>query len=191
MGLAAWLNLDGKDVVVFVFAGLAGYFVGRLMPPGWWAIYMSILVSYHLFLAWLVLTADHEVRISLPIVSTITTHLACMVVVVGLGMGRHFVPFFGVFRYGIAGLAIFERGWLFSGNTVHFNEPEVESVSSTSPVLAATGDDYQEWQRHLAQQKRGSRTMGNSLKTEYEQWLLARAQSRSAGASKDGDAAGR
>jgi hypothetical protein len=104
MGLAAWLNLDGKDVVVF--AGLAGYFVGRLMPPGWWAIYMSILVSYHLFLAWLVLTADHDAGISMPIVSTITTHLACMVVVVGLGMGRHFVPF-------LQRLSLWNRG---SGN---------------------------------------------------------------------------
>jgi hypothetical protein len=188
MGLAAWLNLDGKDVVVFAFASLAGYFVGRLMPPGWWAIYMSILVSYHLFLAWLVLTADHDAGISMPIVSTITTHLACMVVVVGLGMGRHFVPFFGVFRYGIAGLAIFERGWLFSGNTVHFNEPE---VAIAGPVVVATGEDEQAWLRYLAQQKPIPRKPGSSLKVEYEQWLLARTQSRSAGASKDGDAAGR
>jgi hypothetical protein len=185
MGLAAWLNLDGKDVVVFMFAGLAGYFAGRLMPPGWWAIYMSILVSYHLFLAWLVLTADHDVGISMPIVSTITTHLACMAVVVGLGMGRHFIPFFSVFRYGIAGLAIFERGWLFSGNTVHFNEPE---VASAGPVATVTREDEQAWLRHLAQHKPGPRKPGSSLKAEYEQWMATREQSRTAEAGKDREA---
>jgi hypothetical protein len=185
MGLAVWLNLDGKDVVVFMFASLAGYFVGRLMPPGLWAIYMSILVSYHLFLAWLVLTADHEVGFSMPIVSTITTHLACMVVVVGLGMGRHFVPFFGVLRYGIAGLAIFERGWLFSGNS---DRPEREVVASAGPLVTATAEDEQAWHRYLAQQKPGLRKPGSSLKAEYEQWMLTRAQSRTGEAGKNREA---
>jgi hypothetical protein len=186
MGLAVWLNLEGKDVVVFIFAGLLGYFAGSLMPPGVWAVYTSILVSYHLFLAWLVLTAEHEVGISMPVVSTIATHLACMVVVLALGMGRHFVPFFSVLRYGIAGLAIFERGWLFSANSSQPKEPEV--LEASSPILASTGDDYQEWLRFLAQRKGGSHSVGRSLKAEYEQWLLARGQSRTAGAAKDGDA---
>jgi hypothetical protein len=188
MGLIAFLNLDGKDVLVFVLAGLGGYFAGTFMPPGAWAVYTSILVSYHLFLAWLVLTAEHEVGISLPIVMTITTHLACMVVVVALGVGRHFVPFFGVLRYGIAGLAIFERGWLFSGNN---NGPKQQEVASTGPVVTATPEDEQEWLRYLAQQKPGSRKLGSSLKMEYEQWLLARVQNRPADAAKGGEAAGR
>jgi hypothetical protein len=185
MGLAVWLNLEGKDVVVFIFAGLLGYFAGSLMPPGVWAVYTSILVSYHLFLAWLVLTAEHEVGISMPVVSTIATHLACMVVVLALGMGRHFVPFFSVLRYGIAGLAIFERGWLFSGSSVQFKEPEVASAGS---LVTATAEDEQAWHRYLAQQKPGPRKPGSSLKAEYEQWMAARAQSRTAGAGKDREA---
>src|ERR1035438_7377322 len=116
MGLAAWLDLDGKDILAFAVASLLGYLAGAFLPPGEWAIYTSILVSYHLFLAWLVITADHKTGFSLPIISTLLTHLACMAVVLTLGMGRHYVPFFGIFRYGIAALAIFERNWLFSGN---------------------------------------------------------------------------
>lgn len=179
MGL---LNMEGKDIVGFVFATLLGYLAGTVVPAGLWAIYTSILVSYHLFLVWLVLTADQEGGVSLPLASTIVTHLACIAVILPLGLGRHVIPFFGVFRFGIAGLAIFERGWLFSGNN---KKPKEQEVPSVAPVLSTSGDDYQDWLRYLAQQKSGSRKVGASLKAEYEQWMLARAQSRPGEPSED------
>lgn len=185
MGLAAWLDLDGKDVAAFVVAGLLGFLAGRLVPAGWWAVYTSILVSYHLFLAWLVLTAEQDAGFSLPIVSTIATHLAFMAVVVALGLGRHVTPMFSLFRYAIAGLAIFERGWLFQANTVKPKEPEV--VRAT-PAIVTTAADEEAWLRYVAQQKPGSRRTGNSLKAEYEQWMLARMRGRGAVAAKDADA---
>jgi hypothetical protein len=37
-----------------------------------------------------------------------------------------------------------------------------------------------DWQHYLEQKKPGPRTMGSSLKAEYEQWLLARQQARNA-----------
>jgi hypothetical protein len=185
MGLAVWLDLDGRDIAAFVVAGLLGYGAGRLVPAGWWAIYTSILVSYHLFLAWLVLSADQKSGVSLPIVSTIATHLACLTVVVALGLGRHLSPLFVFLRYGIAALAIFERGWLFSGQS---SEPKRVEVASPGPVITATAEDEQAWLQHLSQRKPTLRKPGSSLKMEYEQWLLAREQSRSTAGAKDGDA---
>jgi hypothetical protein len=182
MGLAVWLNLEGKDVVAFMFAGLLGFLAGTLVPAGSWAVYTSILVSYHLFLGWLVLTADHNTGFSLPIASTTATHLACLTLILALGTAHHFVPFFGIFRYGIAALAIFERGWLFSGNN---NQTRQQDVPSSTPLINSTGDDYEEWLRHIAQQKPASRQLGRSLKAEYEQWLLNRAQNRPAEPSND------
>ena len=55
MGLAALFNLDGKDIAAFVVAGLLGYLSASFGPAGTWAVLTSILVSYHLFLAWLVI----------------------------------------------------------------------------------------------------------------------------------------
>jgi hypothetical protein len=185
MGLAAWLDLDGRDIAAFVVAGLLGYGAGRLVPAGWWAIYTSILVSYHLFLAWLVLSADQKAGLSLPIVSTIATHLACLTIVVALGLGRHLSPLFGLLRYGIAALAIFERGWLFSELS---SKPKRVEDASAGPVITATAEDEQAWHRYLSQRKPGALKPGLSLRTEYEQWMLAREQSRSAAGAKDGDA---
>jgi hypothetical protein len=179
MGLMAWLNLEGKDVAGFLGACLLGYFAGTFMPEGAWAVYTSILVAYHLFLFWLVITAEHETGVSLPIASTILTHLACMVIILPLGMGRHFVPFFGILQYGIASLAIFERGWLFSGKSSS-STPKPQETPTSQPIVTSSADDYQEWLRYLAQQKPGSRKLGTSLKAEYEQWLLTRASARPA-----------
>jgi hypothetical protein len=176
MGLAALFNLEGKDFAAFVVAGLLGYFSASLVPPGIWAALTSILVSYHVFLAWLVITAEDKAGVSLPIHSTIATHLACLVIIIPPAFAGHFIPFFGILRYGIAGLAIFERGWLFTENRVQY---KLEQPPAT-PIINDTAEDYREWLNYLAKQKPGSRKPGSSLKEEYGRWLLARAQNRPA-----------
>jgi hypothetical protein len=175
MGFMAFMNLDGPDIAAFVVTGIIGYFAGLVVPAGAWSNNVSILVSYHLFLAWLIVSTEKKTGASLPITPTIVTHLACLAIILPLGIGGGRLPFFSIFRYGIASLAIFERGWLFSGKT---GEPKREEAPTPGVVVASTADDFQEWQRYLAQQKPGSRKMGSSLKTEYEQWLLARAKNR-------------
>jgi hypothetical protein len=187
MGLAAWLDLEGIDVAVFMVAGVLGYFAGLMVPPGAWAVYTSILFSYHLFLGWLVFSGRHRAGISFSALGTIATHLACIAIIIPLGMARHYIPFFGIFRYGIAGMAIFERGWLFSAT---HEEPKLAEVPVAPIVMAATADDFEAWHRHLAQQKPGARRAGASLKVEYEQWLLARHGNRAVQAADDGSAGG-
>ena len=187
MGLAALFNLDGKDIAAFVVAGLLGYLSASFVPAGTWAVLTSILVSYHLFLAWLVITAENKAGVSLPIFSTIATHLACLVLIVPLGLARHFIPFFGLLRYGIAGLAIFERGWLFTEDNVQYRSEEPPAA----PIIADTAEDYKEWLDYLAKQSPASRKLGSSLKEEYGRWLLARAQNRPAGSTNDSRPGGR
>jgi len=176
MGLAVLFNLDGKDIAAFMVAGLLGYFSATLLPPGTWAVLTSVLVSYHLFLAWLVITAENRARVSLPLLSTIATHLACLVLIVPLGLAHRFIPFFGIFRYGIVGLAIFERGWLFTEDIVPYRSEEPPAA----PIVTDSAEDYQEWLNYLAKQNPASRKPGSSLKEEYGRWLLARSQSRPA-----------
>ena len=189
MGFISFLNLEGSSIAGFVLASLLGYLAGTLVPQGAWAAYTSILVSYHVFLAWLIVWDDKKTGVSLPIVSTILTHAACLAVVLTLGMGRHYIPFFGFFRYTIAALAIFERGWLFSGVESHRRAPPPDPV--TTPLPAVTGEEYQEWLHYLAQQKLRSRKLGGSVKAEYEQWILARATNRPNGSASEGDPAAR
>ena len=185
MGLATLFNLEGKDIAAFVVASLLGYLLASLMPAGTWAVLTSILVSYHLFLAWLVITAENRAGVSLPILSTIATHLACLVLIIPLALASRFIPFFGIFRYGIVGLAIFERGWLFTEDNVQYKKPPA------TPIITDTAEDYQEWLNYLAKQSPASRKPGSSLKEEYGRWLLARAQNRPTVPSNDTQPGGR
>lgn len=157
-------------------AGL-GYLAGHWLLTGVWAILISILVAYHLFLGFLVLTADHETGLSLPIGSTIFTHLVCVVLIVCLGIGGRFIPFFRLISLCIPGLAPFECTWLFSagkpGSVVRVAAP-VKTVFSD-----ATREDYEEWMSFVAKQKPPFPKPGSSLPIEYTKWLNARNKSGS------------
>ena len=73
--------------------------MASFLPAGAWANYAFILISYHLFLAWLVIDADQQTGFSLPVGSTIADPS-------GLSgcsslpseCGRHYIPFFGFVR---------------------------------------------------------------------------------------------
>ena len=183
--------LASKNGAAFIVCSVIGFVMARYLFEGAWATYAYILISYHLFLAWLVITAEHETGFSLPIFSTIITHLACLTVVVGLTVGRHYIPFFGLIRYCIPAMAPFERDWLFSGNAhkkdVATKKVPVKAAVNAIPVdvaiAEATAEDHEAWIRHLAQPNRATRKPGLSVKDEYEHWLVARIGSRRTAAS--------
>lgn len=89
---------------------------------------------------------------------------------------------FQAFCGSMAGLALFERKWLFR-NEAPVVAAKPVPVPVAPIVLQATADDFQAWQQHLAQQKKGPRPLGTSIKAEYEEWLLARHQARGVPAS--------
>jgi len=175
--------VETKDFVVFMLACELGWIASKFVPPGTLADYTSILVAYHLFLVWLVISAVGETGVSLPVGSTILIHLACLAIALFLAMAQHFVPFFGIIRFSVALIAIFERGWLFSGK---ISKPKVQDLPDTSPKATATPKEYEEWLKYLAQRKHVIRAPGDSLKAEYEQWLLARRRAEQASPSSEG-----
>jgi hypothetical protein len=174
-------------LVVFLICSVIGYTAGYFFPAGAWSNFVSILVSYHLFLIWLVFTAEHKTGFSLPIVPTILTHVACVAVVVTLGLGRNVVPFFGLIRLFIPALAPFECTWLFSADTAKVKEETKKEIPDSAEDKAAvdratakaTGEDYEAWTQYLAHRDPRLRKPGMSVKEEYEQWMVARVKSRS------------
>jgi hypothetical protein len=205
--MGTWLGLEGPDIGAYMVSDLLGLLVFFWLRSNIaLAITVSIFVSFHLFLAWLVVSADRETGFSLPIATTIFTHLACLVVVylcsalvLAISGAGLFVPFYVVLflrpvRYIVAlcipGLAIFERFWLFSGGgkkkeVVLTPEAVAAAAESAAVADAATAGDYEEWLGYVARQKRPFPKPGTSLKVEYERWLVARARNRAAVASNN------
>ena len=111
LDLLLWL-IKTTDWLALVVAGAIGYAAGLFVPTGWWSILISMLISYHVFLAWLVLTAKNRLEVVRPLSYAAMIHVACLVVIVSLGSGRIIVPHFDLVCCGVAVLAYFERDWL-------------------------------------------------------------------------------
>lgn len=147
MGLSAWLGLETKDILALAISNLIGFAVAMLLPDPAWRVYVSILVSYHLFLAWLVFGGDHKAGLSMPLAATIFTHGACVFLIVCLGLMRAHVPFFSILRYAIVAIALFEHKWMFSlsrqapkdEGPIDLMRPRSAPGLGQSPALAMAG----------------------------------------------------
>jgi hypothetical protein len=199
MGMISMARILGRvakpgDLIAFLVSAFLGIMLARVLPEGSWAIYVSILVFYHLFLTWLVIDANQETGFSLPIASTISTHLACLVIVICAGMvairglgwiatfrsGTVLLVFLGVFGICVGGLATYERDWLFSGAKKKEAPKTPVAAEISNAIAEATAEDAEAWTRYLAQPNRPTWRPGLSVKDEYAQWLIARAKARSA-----------
>lgn len=114
MGIAALLKLKRKDLWALTISCLLGFFVGRLMPDPAWSVFASMLLSYHLFLGWLIFTGEKEVKLSLPILATIGIHLVFLIIIVALTMAREYIPYFRLVKYALAAVGVFERWLVFN-----------------------------------------------------------------------------
>lgn len=155
----------GDWLALFV-SGCLGYLAGYYMPHGWPSILTTMLVSYHLFLVWLLFNAKHGLQTIKSFGYVASIHLACLVVIVSLGSGQLVVPHFDWVCTGIALLAYFERGWLF--------EPRYAVAAEAEEPIASSEEEYHEWLEYSARQGSAASGPGNSRKLEFEQWLRAR-----------------
>lgn len=210
MGVSSFSSFEGPDFLAFLVCAGIGYFIGTLVPAGAPSIYACILVAYHLFLAWLIFRVrgdgdqgDTKAGISLPIVHTLLTHAACLVVILApVAAALHSMPFLAHPATAAADPADPEAAMLQMDNANHvlrlvkgvcctiaalavferrwlFSSEASEKPSphpAPSPVASAvraTGDDTVEWERYLAAHRQ-SFAPGTSIKVEYEKWLAAR-----------------
>jgi hypothetical protein len=178
---------------VFLVCSLIGFLLAHYLPEGAWSAYAPILISYHLYLAFLVFTAENRAGFSMPVFSTILTHSAFLALLVGLAVGRHYVPFFGLIRIFIPALAPFESTWLFSGGmpkkqvpqetiaaptAASANQDQSTTVVSAPPEAEYTADEHTAWIRYLTHPRRAFRKPGLSVADEFKLWQAARAQYR-------------
>jgi hypothetical protein len=186
MGMQGFLNLEGEDFAAFVIAALAGFAAGNLFGDSSWSVYVSILVSYHLFLAWVVFNQSGRAGLAMPVWMTALTHAACMVVALGPAVvsTEHHTLGFGLFRYAIAGLAIFETGWLFSKEEYKPHLDEVEGQAPVASDIRVTAEDEVAWLDYLRTRRPGMTKPGTTIRQERDAWMRARLKNREASQPK-------
>ncbi len=155
----------------FLIFTLVGYIIGHYLLTGLPAIFASLLISYHLFLIFLIIIRERETGLSLPIGMSIVTHAAFLAILVGLGVGRHYIPFFGIIRYLTPSLAPFEADWLFSGGA-----KKKLRAGKPVPVFAGSAQDYEEFLQYLGQKHRRFSKPGRSVQEEQVFWMADRSR---------------
>jgi hypothetical protein len=162
-------------ILAYLFATAIGYALGHYLLDGPAAAYASILVSYHLLLAFLVITAEQKKGFSMPIGHTIATHAAVLALLIGLAYMREQVPLFGLISLMVPALAPFETQWLFSGDgrVTKDNEEETET-----PIHTASLEDREAFRDYMLQKDRPFRRPGLTLTQEFHLWNKDRAQKK-------------
>lgn len=157
--------------VVYLLCVGVGYLAGNFLPDTPLSPYIPILVSYHLFVIFLIarvgVTGDQKVGLSMPIPIAFISHLAFVGAMIGMVMGRRYVPLFGLIQYAVPSLAPFEVQWIFEGAKKGKDPDQPERMPE------GTMEDYAQFVEYMKQSNRKFQRAGQSIKEEYEVWSKA------------------
>ena len=165
-------------IAALILSIFIGYFIGHYLLAGAAAAYASVLISYHLYLIFLVVLAEHEKALSMTLGATIATHLAFVVFLIGFTYMRFHIPLFGLLRLFVPAMAPFEVKWLFSGDGALMPAVAESPPSAVVEAYDPTGEDYEAFQDYLRQQHRPFSKPGRSVTAEFEFWMADRAKKK-------------
>lgn len=169
-------------LIVYALSAGVAYLAGLFLPQGPWTPYAPLLIFYHVFLILLLIVdginGEQKIGISLSIPLTAISHFAFLGALIGVVFMREYVPFFGLVRYILPGMAPFEAKWLFEGKkTAHVTvEPSHLPPGST--------EDYVAFAEYMKQKHRRFARAGRSLQDEFVAWSADRAKQRAAAAAQ-------
>ena len=162
--------------VMYLLCVGVGYVAGNYLPDTPLSPYIPLLVSYHLFVIYLIahvgVTGDQKIGLSMSIPVAFISHLAFVGAMIGMVMGRRYVPLFGLIQYAVPSLAPFEVQWIFEGAK--------KGKDSDEPARMPEGtmEDYAEFVEYMKNRNRKYEKAGQSIHEEYEVWAKARSKRR-------------
>ena len=162
-------------IIAYALGSGLGFLLAAYLPENPATPYIPLLLSYHIFLLFLVVKAvllsEQKVGLSMPLPIVFVSHCACVAALVGIVVCRHDVPAFGMLQYAIPALAPFEIKWLFEGaKAPHKSEPEPESRR----LPESSNDEYNEFLNCMKCGERKFQAAGRTVQEEYAAWLKDR-----------------
>jgi hypothetical protein len=157
-----------KGILVILGCGF-GYVISRFAPDGPLAIYFPLLVSYHLLLAVLVVTAMQDKGHKLNPISAALTHAAFFVLLLIAATAGGMIPYFEYWRFLLPALAYVELTLLFRGR-------RMQSAESGDAASNSTAEDYEEFILYMRGSDRPFAKPGLTIRDEFNCWLAHRAK---------------
>jgi hypothetical protein len=158
-----------KGIVVILGCGLC-YLISRFIPDGPLAVYASLFISYHLLLAFLVVTHMQDKGATLNLTTAALTHGGFMVLLLAVGQFGEMVPYFFVWRFILPALAYVEWNALFS------TKKKAQASQATDAASNSTAEDYEEFIHYMRGSNRSFSRPGFTVRDEFNSWLAHRAK---------------
>ena len=165
-------------ILGFAVSSIIGLFIGSFLLPGTVGAYVSILVAYHLFLAFLLYLADRKQGMSITIPLAAVLHLAVLATLVGFAYLHAInLPLFGFISFFAPALAPIESHYLYSGSGIAIPNPiAAPDLPGLPDDYIATHEDQEAFKDYLRQKERPFRKRGFSIEDEFRLWLAVRVQ---------------
>jgi hypothetical protein len=157
-----------KGILVVLGCGF-GYVISRFIPDGPLAVYFPLLISYHLLLGILIVTAMQEKGHTLNLPKGALIHAAFFVLLLVAVTAGGMVPYFEYLRFLLPALALLE-------STVMFNGKKVQASEGSDAASNSTAEDYEEFIHYMRSGNRPFAKAGCSVRDEFNSWLAYRAK---------------
>ncbi|HTW60888.1 MAG TPA: hypothetical protein VMD55_03715 [Terracidiphilus sp.] len=157
-----------KGILVILGCGF-GYVISRYVPDGPLAVYIPLLVSYHLLLGVLVVTAMQEKGHKLNPVPAALTHAAFFVLLLIAASAGGMIPYFEYLRFLLPALAYVELTALLRGKGG-------KAAEGQDPASNSTAEDYEDFIHYMRGNNRPFAKPGFSVRDEFNCWLAHRAK---------------
>jgi hypothetical protein len=161
--------------IALIVAILSGWVIGQFLLEGSVGAYVSVLFSYHFFLAFLIAYMDWSGGFKLPFKQTAMVHTAVLIGLLFLCAASPMIPAFGLVAALVPAFAFLEVDWIFG-------KQRKKHESETLPVLpySASQEDYSAFLHYLKQPARQFAKAGRPVQEEYGFWLAERIRMRNA-----------
>jgi hypothetical protein len=157
-----------KGILVVLGCGF-GYVISRFIPDGPLAVLLPLLVSYHLLLGVLVITAMQDKGHKLNLIPAILTHAAFFVLLLIAATAGAMIPYFEYLRFLLPALAYVELTVLFRGKGGRAAEGHDAASNSTA-------EDYEDFILYMRGNNRPFQRPGFTIRDEFNCWLAHRAK---------------
>jgi hypothetical protein len=154
--------------IVVVLGCMLSYVISRFIPDGPLAVYASLFLSYHLLLAFLVITHIQDKGATLNLVNAALTHGGFVVLLLVAGEAGAMLPYFFVWQFVLPALAYVEWNVLFS------SKKKAQTAAAADAASNSTAEEYEEFIDYMRGNNRAFSRPGCSIRDEFNSWLAHR-----------------
>jgi hypothetical protein len=157
---------------VLLLSGILCFTIARFAPDGPLAVFLPIMISYHIFLAYLVTSFPKEAELSIG--AGLFIHLLCVCILAAFVLVQDFVPYITLVRCSIPAFAFVESGLLWSTR-----RGQAQGKRAASILSKCTSEDYDDFVEYMRHADRRFARAGRSVNEEFALFVKSRSRGRS------------